>query len=225
MSQAPAATMPVQLSMPSLTVTLPPGVPAPGATGATAYCTVTACPTSEGSGASDVIVVVVSAGLTWCDALADAGLGLSKASPAYVALSDLAPAVDNASAHWPSATVPVHDWVPSLTVTLPVGVPPAGALTATLYCTVTACPATDGSGVSELIVVVVFALIAGDVSAPFRFSRRPETVLPLSPARGSPVFSSAVFTAATVAEGLAENSTAAAPATCGEAIDVPSSNL
>ena len=120
--------------------------------------------------------------------------------------------------------MPVHDSVPSLTVTFPVGVPAPGASTATLYCTVTGSPTTDGSGSSELIVVVVSALMAGDVSAALRFSRRPETVLPVSPATGSAVSSSAALTSATVAEGLAENSTAAAPATCGEAIDVPLKN-
>src|ERR1041385_4644792 len=54
----------------------------------------------------------------------------------------------------------MHWFVPSLTVTLPVsGVPSEpGALTATVHVTVTGCPTTDGSGRSELIVVVVLAL-------------------------------------------------------------------
>ena len=63
----------------------------------------------------------------------------------------------NVIAHWPAATVPVHDCVPSLTVTFPVGVPAPGALAETLYCTVTAWPTTDGSGASEVIVLVVLA--------------------------------------------------------------------
>jgi protein subunit release factor B len=54
--------------------------------------------------------------------------------------------------HWPAATVPVHETVPSLTVTLPAGVPLAAV---TVYCTVTDSPTTEGSGASEVMVVVV----------------------------------------------------------------------
>src|SRR5215813_13619485 len=150
MLQAPVATVPVQLSTPSLTVTLPVGVPAPGAAGATVKLTVTACPTSEGSGLSEVIAVVVSALSTVCAAAAEV-LPLKLASPAYVAVRLLALAAVKVSVHWPAATVPVHETAPSLTVTLPVGVPAPGALTATAYCTVTAWPTTEGSGLSEVI--------------------------------------------------------------------------
>src|SRR4051794_31290301 len=59
MLQLPLATVPVQLSTPSLTCTLPVGVPVP--VGTTVNCADTACPPAEGSGVSDVIVVVVSA--------------------------------------------------------------------------------------------------------------------------------------------------------------------
>ena len=57
---APSATPAEQLS-PGLaaTVTLPVGVPADAVT---VKLTVTGCPTSEGSGASEVMVVVVVAG-------------------------------------------------------------------------------------------------------------------------------------------------------------------
>jgi hypothetical protein len=61
MAHWPAATVAVQLSRPSLTVTFPVAVPAPGAVAATVYWTVTGCPTTDGSGESDVIDVVVSA--------------------------------------------------------------------------------------------------------------------------------------------------------------------
>ena len=74
-----------------------------------------------------------------------------------MAVSDLAPAVVSVIAHCPAATVPVHELAPSLTVTLPDGVPPPGATAATLYCTTTGCPVTEGSGVSELIVALVVA--------------------------------------------------------------------
>src|SRR6185436_11453769 len=80
--------------------------------------------------------------------------------PAYVAVRLLAPAEVNVMSHCPAETAATHWLVPSLTVTLPVsGAPSApGALTATVHVTVTGCPTTDGSGLSELIVVVVLAL-------------------------------------------------------------------
>ena len=62
--QLPAATVPVQLCVPSLTVTFPVGVPLPGASTVTLKVTGTAWPTTEGSGVSAVIVVVVLALLT-----------------------------------------------------------------------------------------------------------------------------------------------------------------
>jgi len=56
----------VQVSTPPLivTTTFPVGVPLPGAFAVTVKLTVTLCPVTEGSGLSDVIVVVVLAGLT-----------------------------------------------------------------------------------------------------------------------------------------------------------------
>ncbi len=79
--QLPAATVAVQLTVPSLTVTLPVGVPAPGEFTVTEKLTVTAWPTTEGSGVSLVIVVVVLALSTVCDSAAEA-LPLKLASPA-----------------------------------------------------------------------------------------------------------------------------------------------
>jgi hypothetical protein len=46
----------------------------------------------------------------------------------------------------------------SLTVTLPVGVPLPGETGTTVNVTVTACPATDGLGDCEVMVVFVLAL-------------------------------------------------------------------
>ena len=63
----PSTTVAVQVSpKPSLIVTLPAGVPLPGATAATVKLIVTAWPTTDGSGLSLVIVVVVEAWLTVC---------------------------------------------------------------------------------------------------------------------------------------------------------------
>ena len=69
----PAATVPVHERAPSLTVTSPAGVPP---VAVTLYCTVTACPTTEASGSSESMVVVVALPLTWWLTLADAGLAL-----------------------------------------------------------------------------------------------------------------------------------------------------
>jgi len=53
----------------------------------------------------------------------------------------------------PAATVPVQESpTPSLTVTLPVGVPP---LPVTVKVTAAACPTTDGLGVCPVMVVVL----------------------------------------------------------------------
>src|SRR4029077_11880753 len=57
MLQLPVATLALQLWVPSLTVTLPVGVPLPGAFGATVNVKLTAWPTAEGFGVWAVIVV------------------------------------------------------------------------------------------------------------------------------------------------------------------------
>src|SRR5437773_342373 len=119
-AQVPAATVPMQLSVPSPTVTLPVGVP-PG--DVTVKLIVTASPTSDGSGVSPVIVVVVAAGFTAWATPAEV-LPAKLALPAYVAVRVLAPGVVGTSVQPPAATVPEQLTVPSLTVTLPLGAPP-----------------------------------------------------------------------------------------------------
>src|ERR1043166_3330945 len=59
-------------------------------------------------------------------------LPLKLRSPAYVAVSVLAPGEVKVSEQVPAATVPVQLMVPSLTVTFPVGVPAPGELTDTV---------------------------------------------------------------------------------------------
>ncbi|GAA5610954.1 hypothetical protein Spla01_02101 [Streptomyces platensis] len=60
----PPERVPVKVGPPLMTkVTVPVGVPAPGATGATVAVKVTDCPTTDGSG-DEMTVVVVSAGST-----------------------------------------------------------------------------------------------------------------------------------------------------------------
>jgi len=64
--QVPAVTVPTHVADPSLTVTLPLGVPLPGPTGATAKLTAYDWPTTVAVLSADafVIVVVVAAGST-----------------------------------------------------------------------------------------------------------------------------------------------------------------
>src|SRR6266550_3786263 len=100
-AQVPAATVPMQLSVPSLTVTLPVGVP-PG--DVTVKLIVTASPTSDGSGVSPVIVVVVAAAPTVCVTPADV-LPAKLASPAKLAVTVRAPAEPNAMLQLPTTTL------------------------------------------------------------------------------------------------------------------------
>src|SRR6267154_2097672 len=119
--QVPAATVPTQFAVPSLTVTLPVGVPP---VDVTVKVTATAWPTTDGSGVSPVMVVVVAAAFTvW--AVPVEALPAKLALPPYVATSVFAPAVVGVSVQLPAATVPTQFTVSSLTVTLPAGVPPA----------------------------------------------------------------------------------------------------
>src|SRR6266513_5311081 len=153
--QLPAATVPRQSSAPSLTVTFPLGVPPPDVT---VNATVTACPTTEGSGVSPVMVVVVAAAPTVCVTPADV-LPAKLAFPAYVAVTVRSPAAVNATLQLPTATVALQLWVPSLTVTVPAGVPLPGAVAVTVNVKLTAWPVAEGSGVSAVIVVVVAAAV------------------------------------------------------------------
>jgi hypothetical protein len=75
-AQLPAATLVVQLLLPSLIVTLPVGAPLPGALTSTRKVTVISWPTMDGSGPCEVIVVVVSAFLTKCGSLVELSLKL-----------------------------------------------------------------------------------------------------------------------------------------------------
>jgi hypothetical protein len=114
--------------LPSLTVTEPVGVPP---VLVTVKLTVYGWPTVEGSGVSPVMLVVVGAAVTDWATPTDA-LPRKFPSPAYVAVSVFAPAVVNVIGQLPPATVPVQLVpAPSSTVTLPVGVPLPGVLTAT----------------------------------------------------------------------------------------------
>jgi hypothetical protein len=141
--QLPTATLALQLWVPSLTVTVPVGVPLPGAFATTVNVKLAPWPTADGSGVSPVIVVAVLAEFTVWGTPAEV-LPAKFASPPYVAVSVLAPAVVGVSVQSPAATVPTQLTVPSLTVTLPVGVPP---LEVTVNVTAIPWPTTEGLGV------------------------------------------------------------------------------
>jgi len=126
----------------------------------TLNATVIAWPTVEGSGVTLVMVVVVAAWFTVCPTPAEV-LTAKLASPAYVAVSVRAPAVESVKSQVPAATVPTQLSVPSVTVTLPVGVP---AFEVTLKFTLIAWPTVEGSGVWAVIVVVVLAALSAIVS-------------------------------------------------------------
>jgi len=63
----------------------------------------------------------------------------------------------NAIVQFPAATVALQLWVPSLTVTVPVGVPLPGAVAATVNVKLTGWPTADGFGDWPVMVVVVAA--------------------------------------------------------------------
>ena len=81
MLQLRVATLAVQLSEVLLTVTVPVGVPLPGAFATTVKAKFTGCPTTDGSGLPVARVVVVLAGLTVWFAPGDV-LGAKLPSPA-----------------------------------------------------------------------------------------------------------------------------------------------
>src|SRR2546425_9028079 len=156
MLQLPTATLALQFWVPSLTVTVPVGVPLPGAVAATVNVKLTACPTAEGFGVCPVIVVVLAAAFTVWATPVDV-LPIKLALPGEVAINVFAPAVVGVRVQLPAATVPTQFTVPSLTVTFPVGVPPVAV---TVKVTVTPWPTTEGSGVWPLIVVAVPAALS-----------------------------------------------------------------
>src|SRR5262245_39976608 len=124
----PTATVP-RITSPSVKVTVPVGVPAPGATAATVAVKVTAGPVAAGL-TDDPSVTVVAAGLTVTATAAEV-LPVKPAVPAKEAVSAWVPTPSGTvSVAWPSAlTGAVPSAVlPSRKVTVPLGAP-AGELT------------------------------------------------------------------------------------------------
>jgi hypothetical protein len=158
MLQLVAGKVATQVCTPSVTVTTPVGVPAPGGFTVTVKVIGTLCPVTDGSGRSLVIVVVVLAGLTVCPTDAEV-LPVKFASPPYCAVSVFAPMVLKAMLQLVAGKVATQDCTPSVTVTTPVGVPAPGGFAVTVKVIGTLWPVTEGSGRSLVIVVVVLALL------------------------------------------------------------------
>jgi hypothetical protein len=120
---------------------------------------------TDGSGESFVIDTVVSALLTACPAVAV--LVLKLVSPLYVKVNVLLPCTVLVSWHDVAGNVAVHvPPAPSLTETVPVGVPAPGAVTLSVNPAVYGCPTTDGSGESDRPLSEVFALLTVCVAVP-----------------------------------------------------------
>jgi hypothetical protein len=120
---------------------------------------VTGCPTNDVAESCCRTLVVVDAGSTWCGLCADV-LVRKFAVPGYVAVTCFSPAVVGVSWQLPDPPLRVAGQVapvPSLTVTVPVGVPVPGATGATLTATVNAWPTTVAADMSFVMVVAVDA--------------------------------------------------------------------
>src|SRR5712692_1068280 len=156
----PPASVPVPMLTPkSLKVTVPLGVPAPGATAVTVAVKVTDWPNTDGF-TDDATAVEELALLTvWVSVWL---LPLKLPSPLYVAVMVWLPTVRLEVAQVAlapaRATALQIVLAPSWKVTLPVGEPAPGAVTLTVAVKVTDCPNTDGFWF-ELSAVEVSALL------------------------------------------------------------------
>jgi hypothetical protein len=162
----PPPSVPVpKVVVPSLNVTVPVGVPAPGDTGATVAVNVTDWPKTAGF-AEEVTLVVVAVWLTVWATTADV-LAVKLVSPLYTAvmLWEPAPSDEVLNVAVPPPIVPVPKVVvPSLNVTVPVGIPAPGDTGTTVAVNVTDWPKSDGFN-DEVRPVVVFAWLTVWVTA------------------------------------------------------------
>ncbi len=173
--------------------TVPVGVPPPGLTTAIVAVNVTLCPT-YGEIGKKVTVVVVDACPT-CTFTAGVEVLVWKfESPPYVAVIELAPALNAvvAKVATPLLKVPVPSEVePLKKVTVPVGVPAAGLTGATVAVSVTLCPLTGVLGEKVTVVVVVACdtgtTTADDVLVPYVVSPWYMAVIELVVLTGSEV--------------------------------------
>src|SRR5712692_3051548 len=145
----------------SKNVTVPVGIPEPGAFAVTVAVNETGCPKTEGLTLETTVVVVSSRFTTWMRGVALLGLRLP--SPLYFAVMVWLPTlkldVTKAAIPLPSRVTVASVVVPSLKVTLPCAVPLAGGTGTTAAVMVTVCPKTDG--LAEELSVVLLTQVAG----------------------------------------------------------------
>src|SRR5204863_2199820 len=152
---------------PSLKVTVPVGVPAPGLLAVTVAVKVTDCPDSDGLAEELTSVAVLAFFTVWVSVLEV--LPLKVALPPYDAVIGCAPtaSVLVTNVAWPEPSrVPVPSALgPSLKVTVPVGMPAPAVLAFTVAVKVTGCPDTEGLAeeVTPVVVPGIVAVVVVDV--------------------------------------------------------------
>jgi len=142
---------------PFLKVTVPVGVPLPGATTATVAVNATDCPDTAGFN-DDARLVVLAALFTVCTSAVEV-LGPNGFLPEYIAVMEWLPtaSADVVNVALPSHTVPDPSTVvPSLKDTVPVIVP--AVVEPTVAVKVTAWPYTVGFADAATVVVVGFCI-------------------------------------------------------------------
>jgi hypothetical protein len=142
---------------PSLNVTLPAGVPAPGEAALTVAVNVTDWPRTVGLVEESTAVVVLSLLTVWL-ALGEV-LVAKVLSPPYTAVIEWVPTLSELMLNVPCPELrPTLPSVvaPSLNVTVPVGVPVPGADAVTVAVKLTVWPNTEGSG-DQLTDVLVLS--------------------------------------------------------------------
>src|SRR5437773_1393370 len=152
----PPLTLPLpSVVAPSLHVTVPDGVPGPGAVTRSVAVSVSLCPHTDGFALDASTVVVAALFTVWVSA---AEVLVAKlASPAYTAVSEWL-ATDSAALvklATPPLTVPVPSVVaPSLNVTVPDGVPAPRSVAPRRASGLSLCPHTAGFALDASAVVV-----------------------------------------------------------------------
>lgn len=148
--------------MPSWKLTVPVGVPEPGAAAVIVAVKVTFCPNTEGFAVELTETVLVSWFTTCGDAESSPLLGRKLPSPEYDAVIVWLPSPSeemvNVACPEESVTPEANVVDPSVKIAVPVGVPAAGATALTVAVKVTVWPKTDGC-VEEVIVVVLEAML------------------------------------------------------------------
>src|ERR1051325_1800550 len=144
---------------PSLNVTVPLGVPLPGAAALTVAVKVTDWPKTDGWAEDTTAVVVLSLLTTWLRA--EEVLVLKLLSAPYTAVMEWVATLKAVvlKVVVPPLKVPVPNVAaPSLNVTVPLGVPAPGKTALTLAVKVTDWPDTEGLAEEATLVVVLVGL-------------------------------------------------------------------